>query len=74
MPAILHKTASKLTQAMKEKDIDDARLAEAQARAKQAEQDYKKVNEETQEQKLQIAAERKKKEEEMKAAEALKQQ
>ena len=34
MPAILHKTASKLTQAMKEKDIDDARLAEAQARAK----------------------------------------
>lgn len=29
MPAILHQKASKLTQAMKEKDIDDARLAEA---------------------------------------------
>ena len=29
MPAILHKKTSKLTQAMKEKDIDDARLAEA---------------------------------------------
>lgn len=74
MPAIIHQKASKLTQAMKEKDIDDARLAEAQARARQAELEYKKVNEETQEQKLQIAAERKQKEEEMKAAEALKQQ
>lgn len=57
---------------MKEKDIDDARLADAKARSLQAEQDYKKVNEETAEQKLQIAAERKKKEEEMKVSEALK--
>jgi hypothetical protein len=37
---------------MKEKDIDDARLADAKARSLQAEQDYKKVNEETAEQKL----------------------
>lgn len=72
MPAILQKRAQKLTQAMKDKDIDDARLAEAQAKARQAEQEYKKVNEETAEQKLLIAAERKKKEEEMKALEALK--
>ena len=29
MPTILHQRAQKLIQAMKEKDIDDARLAEA---------------------------------------------
>lgn len=52
MPGILHQRALKLIDAMKEKDMDDSRLAEAQARSKQAEAEYKKVNEETAEQKL----------------------
>lgn len=73
MPQILYKTSSKLIDAMKEKDMDEQRLAEAKQRSEQAAADYKKVNEETQEQKLKIAAERKQKEEEMKKAEAIKQ-
>jgi hypothetical protein len=47
MPQILHSTARKLVDAMREKDIDEARLAEANERSKQAEAEYKKVNEET---------------------------
>ena len=72
MPKILHSRAMKLIEAMKAKDMDDQRLAEAQAKSKQAEAEYKKVNQETEAQKLEIAAERKIKEEEMKKQEALK--
>lgn len=47
MPKILHQRAMKLIEAMKSQDMDDQRLAEAQAKSKQAEADYKKVNQET---------------------------
>lgn len=47
MPQILHTKAMKLIDAMKAKDMDDSRLSEAKAKSKQAEEDYKKVNTET---------------------------
>lgn len=47
MPNILLKRAKQVIEAMKEKDIDDARLLEALERSKQAEAEYKKVHEET---------------------------
>ncbi len=47
MPKILHSRAMKLIEAMKARDMDDQRLAEAQAKSKQAEAEYKKVNQET---------------------------
>jgi len=69
MPEVLLKETQKLLQAMKERDMDDQRLAEAKAREKQAAEDFKKAHEETAEKKAQIAAERKAKEEEMKQKE-----
>jgi hypothetical protein len=41
---------------MKSKDIDEQRLAESKAKSKQAEDDYKKIHEQTNEQKIAIAA------------------
>ena len=58
---------------MKSKDIDDQRLAESRAKSKQAEDEYKKVHEQTKDQKVAIAEAQNKKEAEMKVREALKQ-
>ena len=41
---------------MKNKDIDEQRLAESKAKSKQAEDDYKKIHELPNEQKMAIAA------------------
>jgi len=41
---------------MKNKDIDEQRLAEAKLKSKQAEAEYKKVHEQTNDQKMAIAA------------------
>lgn len=69
MPQILFKRTWKLIDAMKERDMDEQRLAEARAREAAALEEYKKVDAETSEKKAQIAAERKQKEEQMKQME-----
>ena len=58
---------------MKEKDIDDEKLAKAKAEAKAAEEGYKDAQEKTGDVKKEIAEQAKIKEAEMKKAEALKQ-
>jgi len=73
MPEILRKHTWKLIDAMKERDMDEQRLAEARAKEKAALEEYKRVDAETGEKKAQIAAERKEKEELMKQQEQLKQ-
>ena len=55
-PERIVREAKSLIQAMKSKDIDEQRLAESKAKSKQAEDDYKKVHEQTNEQKIAIAA------------------
>lgn len=55
-PEKILKEAQSVITAMKNKDIDEQRLAEAKAKSKQAEADYKKVHEQTNEQKMAIAA------------------
>lgn len=64
--------ALKLVPAMKEKDIDEEKLARAKAEEKAAEQGFKEATEKTGDIKQAIFEERKKKEEEMKMAEAAK--
>ena len=64
--------ALKLPAAMKEKDIDEERLAQKKAEAAAAEKGYKEAEEKSGEAKKAIAEERKQKEEEMKKAEAVK--
>ena len=64
--------ALKLVPAMKEKDIDEEKIASAKAQEKAAEQGFKDATENKGEIKLQIFNEAKKKEEEMKKIEAKK--
>ena len=64
--------ALKLVPAMKEKDIDEERLAKAKAEEQAADQQFKEATEKSGDIKKAIAEERSKKEEEMKIAEASK--
>lgn len=63
---------AKLRAALKEKDIDEEKLARAAEAEKAALQEYKEVNEKTAEEKKKIFDEAKRKEAEMKAKEAAK--
>jgi len=73
MPAILQARARKLVDVMKERDMDEQRLAAAQEEEKRAAEEYKKMHELTAEKKAEIAAQAKLKEEEMRVKELAKQ-
>lgn len=73
MPAILQARAHKLVDVMKERDMDEQRLAAAQAEEKRAAEEYKKMHELTADKKAEIAAQAKIKEEEMRVKELAKQ-
>lgn len=66
MPKLLFETSQKLIPAMKERDSDEQKLAQGRKAEKEAEAEYKAVHEQSNDQKMIIAANAKQAEAEMK--------